>query len=171
MFKYFTAQSTRRYIDVLPDLVHGYNNTVHRSIKMAPANVTKKDQSRLRQILYSTKVEIKNYKYRVGDLVRISKARVAFRKGYLPSWTDEIFEVNSQDKKPQPVYTVKDHKGELIKGTFYEHELQQVENPDAFRVERVIRTRIRGGKKEYLVKWFNYHHSSNSWVKQKDLIV
>ena len=56
MFKYFTAQNTRRYIDVLPDLVHGYNHTVHRSIKMAPANVTKKDQLRLRKILYSKKV-------------------------------------------------------------------------------------------------------------------
>ena len=74
-------------------------------------------------------------------------------------------------KKPQSVYTIKDYRGELIKGKFYEHELQQVENPEAFRVEKVIRTRIRGGKKEYLVKWLNFDHSSNSWVKQKDLIV
>lgn len=171
MFKYFTAQNTRRYIDVLPDLVHGYNHTVHRSIKMAPANVTKKDQLRLRQILYSKKVVRKRYKYSVGDLVRIGKARVVFRKGYLPSWTDEIFTIVSRDKKPQSVYTIKDYRGELIKGKFYEHELQQVENPEAFRVEKVIRTRIRGGKKEYLVKWFNFDQSSNSWVKQKDLIV
>ena len=171
MFKYFTAQNTRRYIEVLPSLVHGYNNTVHRSIKMAPANVTKKDQLRLRKILYSTQVAKKGYKYSIGDLVRISKARVVFRKGYLPNWTDEIFLVVDQHKIPQSVYTIQDYRGELIKGKFYEHELQRVENPDAFRVEKVIRTRIRAGKKEYLVKWFNFDHSANSWVKEKDLIV
>ena len=33
MYKYFTANNTRRYIDVLQDLVKGYNNTVHSSIK------------------------------------------------------------------------------------------------------------------------------------------
>ena len=31
--------NTRRYVDVLDDLVHSYNNTYHRSIGMAPAEV------------------------------------------------------------------------------------------------------------------------------------
>ena len=32
MFKYFSANSTRRYIDVLDELVEQYNNTKHSSI-------------------------------------------------------------------------------------------------------------------------------------------
>jgi len=28
MYRYFTARNTRRYIDVLPDLLHSYNHTV-----------------------------------------------------------------------------------------------------------------------------------------------
>ena len=40
MYRYFTFEGTRRYIDVLADLVHSYNNTFHTSIKMAPAEVT-----------------------------------------------------------------------------------------------------------------------------------
>ena len=36
MFKYFTANSTNEYIDILQDLVKQYNNTKHSSIKMTP---------------------------------------------------------------------------------------------------------------------------------------
>ena len=36
IFKYLTANSTRKYIDVLDTLVDQYNNTVHSLIKMTP---------------------------------------------------------------------------------------------------------------------------------------
>ena len=39
MYRYFTTKNTRRYIDVLPDLLHSYNHTYHRSIGMAPIEV------------------------------------------------------------------------------------------------------------------------------------
>ena len=37
MWRYFTANKTMRYIDVLPNLVYSYNHSAHRSIKMKPA--------------------------------------------------------------------------------------------------------------------------------------
>ena len=43
MWKYFSANSTNVYIDVLPDLVKKYNNTRHSSVKMAPINASKKE--------------------------------------------------------------------------------------------------------------------------------
>ena len=36
MFKYFSANNTRKYIDVLDLLIEQYNNTIHSSIKMIP---------------------------------------------------------------------------------------------------------------------------------------
>ena len=39
MYRYFTHANTRRYLDVLDDLLHSYNNTRHRSIGMAPVEV------------------------------------------------------------------------------------------------------------------------------------
>jgi len=39
MFRYFTAHHTRRYVDALPDIVHSYTNTRHRSIGMSPVQV------------------------------------------------------------------------------------------------------------------------------------
>ena len=39
IWKYFTAQNIRVYINVLQDIVQGYNNSYQRSIGRAPASV------------------------------------------------------------------------------------------------------------------------------------
>ena len=66
----------------------------------------------------------------------------------------------------QPVYYLRDFNGEHLSGAFYEPELQRVEEPTEYRVERVIRSRTtRGGVKEYFVKWKGWNDSFNSWVK------
>jgi len=36
MFKYFSASSTRKYIDVLDEMANKYNGTWHSSITIAP---------------------------------------------------------------------------------------------------------------------------------------
>ena len=40
IFKHMTAISKNLYFDVLDDIVNKYNNTVHRTIKMKPTDVT-----------------------------------------------------------------------------------------------------------------------------------
>ena len=39
MWRYFSFANTFRYIDILQELVDGYNNSYHRSINMKPVNV------------------------------------------------------------------------------------------------------------------------------------
>ena len=41
LFKYFSANNTRKYIDILELLVDQYNNTIHSSIKMTPIEVSR----------------------------------------------------------------------------------------------------------------------------------
>ncbi|XP_052224741.1 uncharacterized protein LOC127840370 [Dreissena polymorpha] len=54
MFKYFSANSTRKYVDVLDDMVNAYNNTKHSSIKMTPVDASdKKNESAVWFNLYS----------------------------------------------------------------------------------------------------------------------
>jgi len=52
MFRYFTHENTRRYLNVLPDLIHSYNNTHHRSIGMAPVEVNVDNEDVVRNRLY-----------------------------------------------------------------------------------------------------------------------
>ena len=40
MFKYFSANNTRKYVDVLDLLVDQCSNTIHSSIKMTPKDAT-----------------------------------------------------------------------------------------------------------------------------------
>ena len=170
MYKYFTANNTKKYIDILQDLVNGYNSTVHSSIKMAPIKVKKKDQIKIRRLLYA-KQQIKKYKYKVNDSVRISKARRTFKKGYLPNWTEEIFTIAFRENKSRPVYVLKDYNNEFIEGKFYEEELQLVEPPEEFRIEKIIQKKKQGNKNVYFVKWKGYNDSFNSWVSENDLKV
>ena len=51
--------------------------------------------------------------------------------------------------------------GEEIQGTFYEQELQKTEQ-EIFRIEKIIRSRKKNGKKEIFVKWDGYDKSFNS---------
>ena len=40
IFKHMTTISKNVYFDVLDDIVNKYNNTIHRTIKMKPIDVT-----------------------------------------------------------------------------------------------------------------------------------
>jgi hypothetical protein len=53
-----------------------------------------------------------------------------------------------------------------LEGTFYEQELQRVNKTDSdfYRVEEVLRERMRNKPKEYFVKWLGYPDKFNSWV-------
>ena len=42
MFKYFSTNNTRKFVDVLELLVDQYNNTIHSSIKMTPKEASRK---------------------------------------------------------------------------------------------------------------------------------
>jgi len=79
MFRYLTHANTRRYLDVLDDLLHLYNNTHHRSIGMAPSEVNANNEDVVRARLYPPKPKTYRWKYAVGDRVRISMQRQPFR--------------------------------------------------------------------------------------------
>ena len=43
MFKYFSANNTRTFVDVLDLFVDQYNNTIHSSINMTPKEASRKE--------------------------------------------------------------------------------------------------------------------------------
>ena len=68
IFKHMTAVSKNVYFDVLDDIVRKYNNTVHRSIKMKPIDVTSDSYAE-----YNEDSNVNKSKFKTGDHVRISK--------------------------------------------------------------------------------------------------
>ena len=99
MWKYFTHNKTRRYMDVLNSLVKSYNHTFHRSIKSTPASVTKSNEAEISKHLYPQLSESATPKFNIGDKVRINKTKRTFDKGYLPNWTQEILKSHMSTKR------------------------------------------------------------------------
>ena len=97
IWKYFTAKNNCVYIDILQDIVHGYNNSYHRSIGRAPASGSLLNVGQVRRKLYgkSWTKPGRKFKFKLGDQVRISKSSRTFKKSYLPSWSQEIFTAES----------------------------------------------------------------------------
>ena len=79
---------------------------------------------------------------------------------------EEIFTIASRYPSDPPTYILQDLLGEKIKGKFYEQEIQPIthKKDDIYIIERVIKTRRRGNRTEYFVKWRNYPDKFNSWV-------
>lgn len=164
--RYFSANHTRQYLEVLQDIVDSYNSSFHKSIGMSPKEVNESNSETVWQRLYPpdwSKTHIP--KLKVGDYVRISKTKRAFRKSYLPSWTTELFTVVSVKRSTPATYVIADFSGEVLKGAFYAQELQKVQPPEMYDIESIIKKRKRKGKTQYLVKWLNYPDSFNSWVE------
>jgi hypothetical protein len=168
IWTYFTAQQTTRYIDKLDEFLHSYNHSVHRSIKMKPCEVTKKDEDKIWLTLYGTRPLSKVPKSIEGKKVRISKYKGVFEKGYMPNWSEEHFHVKKQVNKKRPVFKLTDDLGEDIKGDFYQEEVQPIEE-NRFLVEKVIKKRKDAqGEQEYFIKWKGWAPKFNSWIKEKD---
>lgn len=174
MWRYFTHSNTYRFTDVLGDFIQSYNNTYHRSIKMAPANVNYDNETKVYIALYGTsnaKLPVK-YNFAIGDTVRVSKYKSAFEKGYLPNWSEELFTVCKRYPRQPPVYQILDYAGDIIEGTFYEPELQKVtKNDQTYIIEKIVeRKKAKNGNMLVLVKWRGYPSNMNTWVAEKDII-
>ena len=120
IFKLMTAISKNIYFDALDDIVDKYNNTVDRTIKMKPNDVTSDSFAECNED--SNK---KNPKFKVDDHVRISKYKNIFAKGYAANWSEEIFIV-SKIKNTVPTYAISDLNGEKITGNFYEKNYKKL---------------------------------------------
>ena len=173
MFKYFTSRGSHRWVDILQNLVDGYNKTKHSSTSFAPNDVTKRNERKVREKLFPKVEKLKEHTkaaFKIGDSVRITRKKGVFEKGYEMNWSWEVFKI-SEIKDTYPVtYGVSDYKGDVIQGSFYKSELQKVDkSDDIWPIEKIIKSRKRAGQTEYLVKFIGYTDEANSWITQQDL--
>ena len=158
MWKYFTAKNTCVYIDILQDIVRAYNNSYHRSIGQAPASVSLLNVGQVRRKLYGKSWTKPIRKFKLGDQVRISKSRRTFKKGYLPSWTQEFFTAAKIIPRVPPVYRLRDYAHDEIEGVFYADELHKVQkSDDIYKLEKILAEKKENGKVKVLVKWLGYY--------------
>ena len=120
--------------------------------------------------LYGKDFEKRNarvrFKFKVGDKVRISKKKGTFEKGYLPNWTDEVFFIAQRLRRMPPVYRLREYDGTMLERTFYERELQRVQQSESnmFRIEKILKVRGKGKGVEYFVRWSGWPSKYDQWL-------
>ena len=91
---------------------------------------------------------------------------------YSQKWTGELFKIDTQFRREGlPVYTILDWDGERVDGTFYEPELQPVtiDPTTEYRVEKILKRRVRNKRKEVLVRWLHWPKKYDSWIPEADV--
>lgn len=162
LYKEFSTRGTYRWINILPDIVKRYNNKIHRTIGMRPVDVT--PTTRLTAYNH-IKIALKP-KFHVGDIVRISKNKGVFDKGYYANWSAELFKIIKVNITNPTTYLLEDMNSQPIKGCFYEFELQKTKYRDIYLVEKILRRR----KNEAYVKWLGFSNKFNSFINKADII-
>ena len=168
MWKKFTLNGNHKWVDILDTLILQYNNHKHRTIGMKPVDVNHKNLKtvldRIRSQKYYKYIKDKP-KFKVNDVVRISKLKHIFEKGYTPNWGTELFTIRKVFPSEPYTYYLKDYKNEEIAGAFYEEELQKCRYSDVYLIEKIIK---KQGDKLF-VKWLGFDDSHNQWVSKDDL--
>ena len=168
MLKEFVKNNNTVWYNILPKLIKIYNNRYHSTIKMKPIEINKPNEKYIRENIYTYNKTSKIPKFKINDLVSISLKRSIFDK---PSsnikWSEELFKIHSINKSNVITYKIKDLNNEIIKGIFYERELQKTNNTsEVYIIEKIIKK----NKNKYFVKWRNYSNDFNSWVDKDDII-
>ena len=169
MMKSFVKNNNTIWYNILPNLIKTYNNRYHHTIKMKPLDVNKSNEKHIKDAIYNYNIINKIPKFKINDIVRISlKRRQLFDK---PSgnikWSEELFKIHSIHKSNVITYQLKDMNDEIIKGIFYEKELQKTKNTiGEYIIEKILKTK---GNQIY-VKWRGYSNNFNSWIDKNSII-
>ena len=115
-----TSVSKNMYIDKLDDIVNKYNNTYHGTIKMKTVDV------KWNTYIDSSKdINDKDPKFKISDIVRISKYKNIFANVFTLNCSEEVFVIKKVKNTLPGIYVINDLHGEEIFWTFYEKELQK----------------------------------------------
>ena len=104
--------------------------------------------------------------------MRISHKNMPFDRSYDEHFTREIFIINQRMRMQGiPMYKIKDFQDEMIKGNFYESELQRVnkEKDALWFIEKKIQKRKRNGEIQWLVKFDGWPNKYNQWISENDI--
>lgn len=185
IYKYLSHTGRTRYVDVLPDLIDGYNNSKHSTLEheLTPEEADRVgNEDRVREIhgnryhAVMKKMERvrKERKFKKGQLVRVTlaKGRKVGPEGraYTPFFSDELFVVVACLRRmPVPKYKLRSMLTlDAVPGSFYANELTR-QARRMFKVDKVLGSKVENGQTFKLVRLRGLHPGFDSWVREEDI--
>ena len=134
--KYFIANDTVKWIDVIDKIIYNYNHTINKGIGIEPFKVNNFIEHEI--ILWKRKqTEMFNDKYEeflIGDKVRIINKKVLFNDKMLPNYSSTVFTV----KKVLKNSCVLNNDIEVKKTQLF--KVKEVDNPKEIKeIPRILR--------------------------------
>ena len=86
IYKYMASIPKNEYIGKFNDIINKYNDTYNSTIKMKPVDLKSSTY-----IKTNKEINDKDPKFKIGDIVRISKLKNIFVKGNVLNWSEEVF--------------------------------------------------------------------------------
>lgn len=131
LYRYFHQQKTHRWVDVIDRIVDSINASPNRTTGVEPNKFDYRNAESIRTRVYgehpyTEAAQDSKPKYKKGDIVRISKSKGVFSKGYHPNFTKELFRIKTVRKTIPPHYKIEDMNNEEILGRIYEPEISKV---------------------------------------------
>ena len=167
-------------------VIDNYNRTRHSATKFAPADVNADNFVQVLKNQYYNIPSIKprqisknafknsttsKYKFPVGSYVRLASIKQAFYKVGQQTYTDEIFRVKSRFMTQSiALYRLVDGKNDSIIGSWQEAELiRAYPVHQEWKIDSIIKTRIKNNITQKLIVWKNKPKSYNSWINETNL--
>ena len=170
IWKSFTANHNRKWKNDLPKFIDGYNESIHRTIEIPPANVNKQNAGEIWMKVYGGNyAEFRIPKFRVGDVVRLKQFKETIQggKNLDVNFTPELYIIRKVNRGIPNMYFIKSKSGNKdIPFRFYKQELSFVNDKNGnkqpiYHIEKII---AKDHKSSALVKWQGFDNSHNTWI-------
>jgi hypothetical protein len=172
LYRYFSHNKTTTWINVVQQIVDAINRSKSRVHGMRPIDVNFDNAQQVWEKIYGNDLIPRNekLKFTAGDLVRLSRGKGIFEKGYIPSWGDEILEIDRVGSKSRPVKYRLANRGQKLKGFYYGEELARArkETDIERKIEKILRKRkLPDGTYEVLVRYVGIDEPE--WIHEDEL--
>ena len=171
LFRYIRLSGTHRWIDILPKILETYNKSYHRSIKMTPNDVSVTNSHIVYKTMFPGRVVRKPKKFRVGDIVRISKTyKKDLQKAYEGRWSLAVYRIKGFKYTPRGMYAMycleEAHSKKAFGNYwFYGSQLQKVDEQTFASPETKYELQVLKKAGKYsLIKWLDYHDTKPVWI-------
>lgn len=162
LFRYFIRQGSHRYIDILDQLAHSYNTSVHRTIGMTPQQARTVLPNALP--VNFTQARVRKPTLQVDEDVRIAYDKGKMDRGYWKTFSDATYKVKRIfNNKEIPVYELEDYFKKKLPRRFYGRELART-GDIPYHIAKIHARRRRGGREEIQVSWLGYPSSYRDWI-------
>ena len=150
----------RLYGSMMADRKRQRLRDVERLKKLEKKKPMKKGEKKAKKKKNGSKKSLDS-ELRVGDMVRISRAKGLFEQGYKRNWSREVFVIAEVlTLLSEPVrYKIVDLDKDVILGSFQKEELQKV-YPSEKQIQEVVKY-VPGGK---YVRWRGLPKTLTTWV-------